>query len=337
MDAERYVSVGDGKVYLVQSDPMDTYEVSISDLIQLDVIPTISNVTAITFDGAQNYTLSYEEESDRSFCSSDCYYTEQKGKTVALDTDRVVSYYTTVNQLDLSDYVSYNVTEEELAAWGLEDPELSVTIDYTEADAEGEEEARTFCLHIGRNQEELAAKEEAEAAGEAYSGSVTAYVRVDGSSIVYAISESDYEALTAAAYNDLRHQKVLTADFASIRQMDITLDGNVYTITVASSDDASDDEELTYFYNGEEISISNIQSAWQNLSIQSFTEETPSAKKEIGFVLTMNDEKATTISVVLYRYNGTLCLAAVDGETVGFISRSAAVSLIEAIYALILG
>ena len=36
LDQERYVSIGDGKVYLVSSDPMDRYDVELSDLIDQD-------------------------------------------------------------------------------------------------------------------------------------------------------------------------------------------------------------------------------------------------------------------------------------------------------------
>ena len=59
---------------------------------------------------------------------------------------------------------------------------------------------------------------------------ITAYARVGESQIVYQISAADYKALTAAAYNSLRHLEVLSADFADIEQIDISLDGAEYTI-----------------------------------------------------------------------------------------------------------
>ena len=41
-----------------------------------------------------------------------------------------------------------------------------------------------------------------------YSAAITAYARIGDSKIVYTLSGSDYEALMAASYNDLRHQKM---------------------------------------------------------------------------------------------------------------------------------
>ena len=88
-----------------------------------------------------------------------------------LDTYRVEDYCADISLLSLNNYVSYNVSEEELAAWGLDTPELTVTVGYTVNDKDDDgneiETPETFVLHIGRNQEELTAKEEAEAAAAA--------------------------------------------------------------------------------------------------------------------------------------------------------------------------
>lgn len=40
---------------------------------------------------------------------------------------------------------------------------------------------------------------------------------------------------------------------------------------------------------------------------------------------------------MLYRYDGTNCIAAIDGEPAAFVSRSQTVDLIEAVNALTLG
>ena len=53
MDEERYVDIGDGNVYLVSTDPMDTFDVELSDLILDDEIPTFDQVSHITFAAAK--------------------------------------------------------------------------------------------------------------------------------------------------------------------------------------------------------------------------------------------------------------------------------------------
>src|SRR5699024_11036230 len=67
LDQERYVSIGDGKVYLVSSDPMDRYDVELSDLIDQDEIPGFDHATAISVSGPSDYEISYQEDSDRAY------------------------------------------------------------------------------------------------------------------------------------------------------------------------------------------------------------------------------------------------------------------------------
>ena len=52
---------------------------------------------------------------------------------------------------------------------------------------------------------------------------ITAYVRVGQSKIVYRITSDEYKKLVDVSYNALRHQEILSADFADIYQVDISL------------------------------------------------------------------------------------------------------------------
>ena len=359
MDAQRYVSIGDGNVYLVKKDPFDSYEIELSDTILHDDTPSFDKLAKITFAGTENYTITYEEDSTATYCASDLYFTQRGGKTVPLDTYRVEDYCGDISLLNLKNYVSYNVTEEDLTAWGLDTPELTVTVDYAtvEKDEDGNETETpdTFVLHVGRNQEELAAKEAAEetAAAAEEAGeepetdpatlSVSAYARVGDSQIVYQISTSDYNTLTAVAYDDLRHTEVLTADFAGVTQIDVTLEGKDYTVTSEipeapeGEDDTGEEPKREYSYDGEEIDVTNLQSKVSALTVNSFTSDDPEDKEEISLVFHLENENYPQVKVELYRCDGTNCLAVVDGETLGLVDRASVVDLIEAVNSIILG
>ena len=354
MDAQRYVSIGDGNVYLVKNDPFDAYEIELSDTILHDETPSFDKLNAITFAGTENYSIRYEEESSATYCPSDLYFTQKDGKTAPLDTYRVEDYCADISLLNLTNYVSYNATEEELTAWGLDDPALTVTVDYSVIDEDNDgnetETPETFVLHIGRNQEELAAKEAAKEAAKAAEEageepetdpdtlSVTAYARVGESQIIYKISDSDYNALTAVAFNDLRHTEVLTADFADVIQIDITLDDKDYSVTSEIPEDVDEDEsERVYSYNGEEITVTNLQSKAAALSVNSFTVDIPEGEEEIRLIFHLENENYPQVKVELYRCDGTNCLAVVDGVTLGLVSRSSVVDLIEAVNNIVLG
>lgn len=140
----------------------------------------------------------------------------------------------------------------------------------------------------------------------------------------------------AASYDSLRHREVLTADFADIYQIDITLEDTSYTITSQESDEEEADNGRIYYYQEQELDISELQSAIEALEADSFTDEQPAEREEISFTVYLNNENYPQVQVQLYRYDGTYCLAVVDGEPVSLVERSYVVDLIEAVNAIVL-
>jgi hypothetical protein len=339
MDEQRYVSIGDGNVYLVDTDPLDYFDVTLSDLIDHDDVPNFDQVTQIQFSGQEDWTLTYQEEGGESYREEDVYFTQVDGVQAPLDTDRVEDYLDSIRYMSLTDFVTYSVGEDDLPIYGLDDPELTVTVDYTWEDEDGNAQSDTFVLHVSRDPDQRQAAQEEQAQEQADSESeseeeeeeIIAYARVGESGIVYQITPEDYEALMAASYDDLRHQEVLPTAFADIAQMEITLDGVQYTITSEESD-----EEKTYYYQDQELEIADLQSALEALTADRFTEEEPTQMEEIGLTLTLDGEEQHVVQVQLYRYDGSNCLAVVDGSPLALVPRSQVVDLIEAVHAIVL-
>lgn len=337
MDSQRYVSIGDGNVYLVAEDPLDDYDVGLRDLLDPDDIPAFDQVSKITFTGSENYEIfyeAYEDGSTRTYCADDVYFAQLEDGTLPLDTDKVTSYLQTIHYLDVSDYVTYNVTDEELAQYGLDDPELTIQVDYVTENEDGDEVTETFTLHISRDPDELAKAEQAESEGEeedTEEEEITAYMRVGDSPIVYRLYSESYSSLMRASWDDLRHSELLTADFADITQIDISLDGSDYTITSDGSG-----EDRTYAYLETEVEIDDFRDALESLQADSFTDESPSQKEEISLTLHLDNEAFPTVEIDLYRYDGSSCLAVVDGVPTALVERSQVVDLIEAVNAIVL-
>ena len=335
MDSQRYVSIGDGNVYLVADDPLDNYDVGLRDLLDPDDIPDFDQVSKITFTGSENYEIfyeAYEEGSTRTYCADDVYFAQQEDGTLPLDTDKVTSYLQTIRYLDLSDYVTYNVTDEELAQYGLDDPQLTIQVDYTEENEDGDEVSDTFTLHISRDPEELAKAEESESENEDDTEEeITAYMRVGDSPIVYRLYSESYSSLMRASCDDLRHAELLTAAFADITQIDISLEDADYTITTDGSGD-----DRTYAYLETEVEIDDFRDALESLQADSFTDEAPAQKEEISLTLHLDNAAFPTVEISLYRYDGSSCLAVVDGVPTALVERSQVVDLIEAVNAIVL-
>lgn len=323
-------------MYLVSEDPMDYVDPNLSTMIEDDDTPALENVVDISFTGNENYTIVRAEDSRYSYSDQDVYFVQENGAYLPLDTSSVTTYLNTITALDLLTYVTYNATDEELAAYGLDAPELSVTVNYTyteEGSEDGDQIAGSCVIHIGQNQEELQEALESED-DTVTEDSVTKYVRIGDSPIVYELDSVDYAILSDAGYNDLRHKEVFWGDFADVYQVDVTLEDSTHTLV----SELSDEEERLWYYQEEAdaLDLTAFQNALESLSADTFTDETPTEKEEIRLTLYLENENFPQVEIVLYRYDGTSCLAVLDGESVSLVSRSAVMDLVETVQAIVL-
>lgn len=339
MDSQRYVSIGDGRVYLVKTDPLDRFEIEIANVIRHDEIPKLENVTQIRLSGAESEQIVYEEESSATYLPEDVYFVKRDETLLPLDTSRVQEYLDVIGGLNLKDYVNYKVSEEELADYGLDTPEWSVAIDYTKTEEDTEEETKeTFVLHIGRDPDEQEAEkakpeatEDAEENTEDTVEEVTAYARVGESKIIYQLTTEQYTKLKEMTYDSLRHQEVFWADFSDVYRLEILLEDKSYSITSKLKND-----ERIYYYQEEELEVEDIRSAIKGLKADSFTNQTPEQKEEISLTLYLDNENFPEVQIQLYRYDGNDCIAVIDGKTVALVERTRVVDLIEAVNQIVL-
>ncbi|GFI43735.1 hypothetical protein IMSAGC018_01410 [Lachnospiraceae bacterium] len=323
MDEERYVSIGDGNVYLVKDDPLSSFDIELSDMIQHDEIPEFDTVTEIQFAGSENYKVVYKEENKVTYSKEDVYFVKEDSGELPLDTGNIENYVEIIHELNLTNYVTYDVTDEELKTYGLDDPELTVTLKYKAQDEERDEEkVETVVFHISRDPAEKE-KEDTE--------EITAYLRVGESKIIYQISGLDYEDLMEVSYNALRHQEVIWVDFEDISRVKISLEGAEYELVAKEKN-----KENIWYYQDDEIETDDFRNALNALSASEFTEEKPSDKEEISLTLQIDNENQPDVKIELYRYDGSQCLAVVDGEPVSLVNRSHVVDLIEAVNAVVL-
>lgn len=370
MDDQRYVSIGDGNVYLAVTDPMGAFAVELSDLIDNDEIPQMDTVAALSLTGAVEESIAYVEAGGPSYSDEDVYFLQSGEESLPLDTDLVEDYLGGIRDLVLTDYATYNATEIELASFGLNDPALTVTVEYeqqaeaAEEGAEPETTAGALALHIGRVEEEAeeSAEETAESAEDISQEDVqyAYYLRVGDSQIVYNLSDADGEALFAASYDDLRHRQLFWGDFDDVTQATILLDNQTYTLTAqtAETDETAEtgetadaaagsaeptavagdeDAEITWTCNGEPVDVTGIRDKLAALTAEEFTSEAPADQLEISLTLDLNDEDVPQVRIQLYRYDGASCLAVLDGEPAALVAREDVVDLMEAVRTLLLG
>ena len=339
MDSERYVSIGDGNVYLVKDDPMETFRLELKDLIRHDEVPEFEYAEEIQFTGKEEFKVVYEENQDAAYSEEDVYFVKKKGEFLPLDTANVEDYLQTLKDMSLKNYASYDVSADELAVYGLDQPELEIKTRYKVLEDEDKEEAEektgSFTLSIARAPEEQKDEEDdsknKEESEDEETEEITAYARVGDSRTVYQIAGEDYKKLMGASYHEFRHQEILPVYFSDVYQADISLEGKKYTLTSKNKK-----KETVWYYNDEEVEIDNFKGAVKALKASDFEEEQPEGKEEISLTLYLENDNYPEIHLELYRYDGSSCIAVVDDEPVSHVDRSYVVDLIEAVHEIVL-
>ena len=120
-------------------------------------------------------------------------------------------------------------------------------------------------------------------------------------------------------------------DYSQISQIDVELEGQSYTITSEKKEN-----DRTYYYGENELPSDDLITALKALKSDQFTDEKPDQKEEIRLTIHLDRDDSPAITLVLYRYDGSTCLAEADGEPVSLVDRSLAMDVVEAVYAIVL-
>lgn len=304
MDSQRYVSIGDGNVYLVKNDEIPNFN-------------QVEKILEIKVSGSTSLDAKYKENDGLSDNEDDIYFVNKDKKEQPLDTNLVKTYLNNVNALNLGTYVTYNATDEELVKYGLDEPQYNLEVKYTPKSEDSSENSgdseKTFILHVSAKQDDKA------------------YVRIGDSKIIYEITEDEYKNVTDGSYDSLRHKSVVTADLSDVDSVKVTLEDKDYTIDLSEKKG-----DVVSTYDGEEIEGTDFTDALKALKASDFTSEEPSEKEEISFTLHYKDDKYPEKEVKIYRYDGTNCLVTIDGKSISLVKRDLVVDLTEAVNAIVL-
>ena len=177
MGGEYYLSIGDGNVYLVDSSVPESFSSDLYTLVQKETLPDMTEIQQFTIEGADcQMALVYTPNDDDD---DEVWFLKQENEYTAVDTSLTENFMSYITGLVWSDCVNYHADETALAAYGLDEPSLRVTVIYGE-----DEEA--FVLEIGNTED-------------TYS-----YARISGSDMVYLIDASIGEAMESLTLEELQ-------------------------------------------------------------------------------------------------------------------------------------
>lgn len=306
-DDEVYISTGDDYVYLTNSELIDQISYSLLDCVQKEEIPEMETVNSVSVDKEEAVEIVYQE--DAGYCYSDAYlYYLKDGEDYRnLDNDSTEEAVSTMTGFSWTECVDYHAEESELKDYGLDEPDASVTVSYTDEDGESGE----FAYELGKSGEEY-------------------YAKLKDSSIIYTVEQEVYDAAVNASYEELKPDEAILLDWDTVESIEIEMDGSTYSIGVQSNGE----DEYTYTFDDSEAEFGDALDELENISIDPEEEaELNDNKAELSLTFRRKTEEYSTVELDFYQHNGTYCIAVLDGEVTGCVAREDVVSLKEAVNA----
>ena len=321
LGGQRYLSLGDGSVYLVDASLLSSFSYGLYDIIQKEAIPSMNSIRSFSVDrGTDQLTIDYLEDSGLAYSRQYTWFAQTESGYQTLDTELTDTFTEQITELQWGSCVDYKATPSAIQKYGLDTPAVTVTVTYlktskvatNQQDEDGntvyetKETEKTFTLEIG-----------------GYTGS-SCYARINDSQMVYLISAEICDSLLYTGIGDLLPDDVLVMDWDTVTGIDIILDGQT-------------SETYVYTLNGEEIAIGNVLDALESLNATGSGEGlTPSRGAEIQFIFHRDTDTFQKVELTFYLYDSSSCLVGLNGETRLFVSRDSVVSIVEDVNALVL-
>lgn len=295
----------DTTVYTIESSFANAFNYDLTDLIQIEDFPEMSadlltDVTVQKSDGT--WTMDYKEEGDSSIdytATSTWFLTTPNNIVSAMDSSLSSTMTSTVCGLTPESCIAYNITDSDLANYGLKDPAAKITVHYQEAvtvEAETEtqgssaasatssstaESDSTESQDTGESEDETKSTQSTQTVyeprtltfsigiAEDKNGESTYYINWQDSKQIYSISEDTakyFLDLSADSFTSMTPFNILPAN---VDQLKATVGDTTTTYKITRSSSVNEDEEettkTTYTKNNEEISSEDFNVLYEKL------------------------------------------------------------------------
>lgn len=305
MGGQRYFSIGDGKAYLVDSTILEPFQYDLYDLLAAQELPQMEQVTAMTVktpDGS--YTLSYDPESGRTYSDDYVWFWED----TALDPAKAQSLIRSVTNLNLAQCENYDA--QDLAVYGLDDPELTISI--------WDNGSLAYTLSVSAAEDGRC------------------YVLLPGTTMVYSVDDSFRQSLRYTTTADLLPADVLRMDWDTVDSVTVTLDDTDYVFTRQETE-VSDEEgnvttEVQWLLDGEETALSDILTTLTGLSSSGYaTGMTPEGTPQVTFRIHRQRDTFSQVELSAYSYSSESCIITLDGTPTVTVSRQSMADLVQSL------
>lgn len=327
-----YASLGDGNVYLIDESVKNMFSKELYDFVLEEEIPDLSVLWALVSKSeTQNISIVYGEDTGLTYSDDYVWFWESEDGMLALDNELLDTFMEKVAGVAWDECVDYHADSEELEAYGLADPIVTLKVSYIETtqvdtgekDEDGnaiyetKEEVKLFELELGNYKDD------------------SCYAKLDDSDMVYLVDAELCDALMYTDYESLRPDDVLLMDWEDVTGVDVVLDGTTHTVIREEIESTDDDGNKTVSYvyklEGEEVEILDVLDMLVAMeSTGSRDGITPERAEEIRFVLHRDNADYPEVELAFYQYDSSSCLVSLNGESRLFVDREDVTDVVEA-------
>lgn len=328
LGGSRYMSTGDGKVYLVDKNIIDSFDCGLYDLVTKELLPDMSNIVSFTVEsGDSHYELDHIENSGLAYSDDYVWFYKDGDDYLTLDTALTKAFTGKITGLTWGECVNYKADDDDLKSYGLAKPTAIVKVNYIESsevatsmtDSDGntiydtQETEHTFKLEIGGYLDDKC------------------YARIAGSQMVYLIDGTICDNLLHATYESLQPDEVLDMDWDTVDSVDVDLPNSSAAFTKSENADG----ETSWLLDGEEKELQPILDRLNEmLPSDSGSEKEPGANALLRFTFHRNTDKFKSVVLEFYDYDSSNCLVSLDGTARLLVARSDFSAVLESISAL---
>ena len=153
-----------------------------------------------------------------------------------------------------------------------------------------------------------------------------------GSKYIIHMNDENYEKFLNASYNTLRPSEMILADWSTVKQVIVNVDGEKATFDVKK-----DGQKTLFYLDGEEVDLDAFSRDVNKLEYIDFLDEASLKRREAQIQFVFDNEKWPSMTCEIYKYNGSTCVIKVDGRMTGTVSREEALKVVEELNAILLG
>jgi len=311
MDEERYFSNGDGNVYLASKDIVSDLYMSENDFLKLDQVPEIGDFKELIVSGDSNVDIVYKENAGYCYSDNFKYYAKEADQYKPVDDDMAQLMISEIKNLSLSEFVTYNASKENLLAYNLDNPQLTINLV-----SESNKESHECIIYASKAQ---------------YEGEETCFIRLKDSEFVYKKEGTWLDTYLDLDYANIKPCAVANLEWDKLKSVSVDIDSQHFIFDCEYKDGG-----VEFKLNDQVVTLSSLTAKISSLETSEFTTEKKTKQLEIGFTFNLDSEKYNVHRVEFYRYNGDSCLAYVDGSPYGFVSRSDVIAIKEEINSVVL-